>query len=414
MALAVVPLVLASGCAWDSWWRKKADAAGPAAVGDSLVLRDGKLEAEAPPAAGSAAAELAQAHELYRQNDFAAAEKIYRKIAKNQKNPQHIAEEARYYEAECLRMQLKYPKACDTYAKLLNDFPAGAYREQALQRMFDIANYWLDDTRAQMEAYKEKREGKRFWVAPNLIHWDKTKPFFDEEGRALERLEQVSYTDVSGPLADKALFLAGSVKFYREDYKEADRFFSQLIERYPHSPLAPQALELAIIAKHLSTGGSDYDGRKVAEARRLVNTALISYPELAQQKRDFLERQLIGITLQQAEKEFNIAEFYRRTGHPGSAYFYYEIVRRSYPGTEFFDKATERMHELRAELEKAEQQKTAKGDDAASGSPPDAPETAPPPRKLPESLAPSSWLRRWLPAASSHPGQEAGITREAP
>jgi hypothetical protein len=55
--------------------------------------------------------------------------------------------------------------------------------------------------------------------------------------------------------------------------------------------------------------------------------------------------------MQQAEKDFKIAEFYRRTGHAGSAYFYYEIVRRRYPGTPFFDKATERMYELKAEQE---------------------------------------------------------------
>jgi hypothetical protein len=62
-------------------------------------------------------------------------------------------------------------------------------------------------------------------------------------------------------------------------------------------------------------------------------------------------RQLYCINQQQADKDMKIAEYYRRTGHSGSAYFYYEIVRRRYPGTAYFDKATERMHELRAELE---------------------------------------------------------------
>jgi hypothetical protein len=51
--------------------------------------------------------------------------------------------------------------------------------------------------------------------------------------------------------------------------------------------------------------------------------------------------------LQQAEKDFRTAEFYRRTGHYGSAYFYYELVRRRYPGTPQAETSTQRMLELR-------------------------------------------------------------------
>jgi hypothetical protein len=112
--------------------------------------------------------------------------------------------------------------------------------------------------------------------------------------------------------------------------------------------MAPQAIELAIISKSLSTGGADYDGRKVAEARIMVDTALRNYPQLAAEKSGFFERQIGSITYQQAEKDFEIAEFYKRTGHPGSAFFYFEIVRRRYPGTKWAELATERMQELRA------------------------------------------------------------------
>jgi hypothetical protein len=42
---------------------------------------------------------------------------------------------------------------------------------------------------------------------------------------------------------------------------------------------------------------------------------------------------------QAAEKDFQIAEFYRRTGHHGSAHFYYELVTRRYPDSPFAEKA---------------------------------------------------------------------------
>ncbi len=322
------------------------------------MLRGDRLEPEKPPAQGTAEADLAGAHELYRRGDLDQAARLFRKIADNTKNSVQVAEEARFFEAECYRRHKRYPKARDTYSKMLNDFPSGAYREQAVHYLYLIAEYWLDDTREEMRQAREMREGKRWIVWPHFFHWDKSKPWADEEGWAMETLEQVRYNDMLGPLADKALFLAGGVKFFNEDYKEADQYFTQLVEMHKDSPLAPQAIELAIISKHMSTGGADYDGRKCAEARQLVDKALNNYAELRAKKTEFLTRQLAGITLQQAEKDYKIAEFYRRTGHPGAAYFYYEIVRRRYPGpgTKYYDLATARMLELRAKLEKEQGQ----------------------------------------------------------
>lgn len=295
--------------------------------------------------------ELLNAQEQYRKGDYAAAGSAFHKIAENTKNSPQVAEEARFYEAECLYREDRYPKACDTYHKMLIDFPAGTYREQAVRRMFDVANFWLEDTRAEMADYREKREGKRWVVVPAVFHVENKKPFLDEEGRAMQALEQVHLNDITGPLADKALFLAGGVKFYREDYREADHYFTQLVEQHKDSPLAAQAVELAIISKHMSTGGPDYDGRKVAEARILVDTALRNYPQLATEKSGFLERQLYSINYQQAQKDFQTAEFYERTGHPGSAFFYYEIVRRRYPGSKFAETANDRMATIRSAAE---------------------------------------------------------------
>jgi outer membrane protein assembly factor BamD (BamD/ComL family) len=371
----------ATGCAGDRWRLfKRPDPLPPGPV-DSLVLRGDSLVPDKSPVDAKTAETLAGAHELYRLGEYAKAEKAFHKLASNKKNPVAVAEEALFYEAECLRRQEKYPKAADTYAKLLNDFQSGVHRDQALHHMFEIANYWLEDTRKEMRARRDQREGKRQFVWPGpAFHWEKSKPLLDEEGRAVEKLEQITYNAIQNPLGEQALFMLGTIKNYREDYVDADYNFTRLVEMYPNSPYAPKALEMAIFAKHMSTGGAAYDGRKVAEARELVYKAQANYPELARSQNMFLDRQLIGITMQQAEKDYMIAEFYRRRGHPGAAYFYYEIVRRRYPGTPYFDKATERMHQLRHRLER-EQLK--KGAPALIQQPAAAPpELAPPPRKL--------------------------------
>ncbi len=411
LRLLLAPLSLAlcaNGCSWDQL--NPFAAAPPAAAAgqqESVILRASHLEAAPSIAGAEGSRDLAAARELFRQKDYAKAEKIFHRLAEegadrksawdevfrfSGKKPEVnavVAEEARFYEGECLHAQKNYPKAADTYVRLLGDFGSSAYREQAVQRLFDIGNYWLEDTREGMRLAKEVREGKRWFAPPNPFHVDKTKPFLDEEGRALEALEAVRYNDINGPLADKALFLLGSVHFFNENYREADYHFTQLVESHPNSSFAAQATELGIISKHMCTGGSDYDGRKVAEARELVHKAQVSYPQLSgdPDKREFLERQLVGITLQQAEKDYKTAEFYRHTGKPCSAYWTYEVVRRRYPGTKYADLATERMLALKARAEKENGGPLpvpVRGAVNPTPPPQAAPGAAAPPRQLPD------------------------------
>jgi outer membrane protein assembly factor BamD (BamD/ComL family) len=355
---------------------------GPPPPAETILLRADGIIAEPPPKPGSPEEQLAGAREFFRLGDYAKAEALFKHIADKKRTPMPIAEEARYFQAESLRLQGRWPKAADVYADLLNKFPNTAYREQATRHMYDIANFWLDDTRQEMVYTKEKNEGKRWFVPWHFVNFDDKKPLLDEEGRAIEKLEQVRFNDINGPLADQALFLAGSVKFFNQDYKEADNYFSQIHEKHPNSPLAEKAVELAIISKHLSTGGAAYDGRKVAEARKLVQSAFDNYPELANKKKDFLVRQIGGITLQQAEKDYKIGEFYKRTGHIGSAYWYFKMVQQRYPQTPFAELARKQADELSEKAARDHTIITPPPANAELGRPaPSGVETAPAPRR---------------------------------
>lgn len=52
----------------------------------------------------------------------------------------------------------------------------------------------------------------------------------------------------------------------------------------------------------------------------------------------------------QADRDLKVAEYYRRTGKLGSAYFYYELTRRRYPGTDIEKKAVQGLEELKKHL----------------------------------------------------------------
>lgn len=329
----------------------------------NMVIKAGHIE-ESPAASYKGASTMAEAEEAFAAENFSRARKLFGKVADDTSNPALVAEKARYHEAECRRLLKEYTDAMSTYNKLLNDFQYGVYRERAVGQMFMIADYWLEDTRAQMDAEAEKSEGKRFFVPWNFVHFNKSKPLFDEEGHALKALENVYFNDPTGPYAEKALFLAGYVHFHRGNYKEADQMLSQMLEVGDRNPpkndeirkLRERAYELAILSKNNATGGPAYDGRKAAEALQLIQRAKMTEPELANNRGDFLDNQMKMIRYQQAEKDYEIAEFYRRIGKAPAAWFYYELVRRRYNGTEFHDKAVARMTEIRSDLVAQESQ----------------------------------------------------------
>lgn len=298
---------------------------------------------------------LAAAEDLYRREQFDKAEDRFEAIADDTKNRAEVAERARYYQAESLRRQGYYPKAVDAYHKLLKDFPAGLYREQAVGQMYLIAGEWLQPVRDEIEAAKNPNDPpKKSWVdSVVFVNFDRKLPTIDVEGRALQTLEQVYFNDPTGPNADRALFMLGRVHYERKNFREAARFFQQLVETNARSPLVDEALKMAIISKNASTGGPDHDGRDVAEAMRLINTAKATSPALAREDNgQFLDKQALMVRYQQAEKDYETAEFYRRTGHPGSAWFCYELVKRRYPGIKpWAENAVARQAELKADLD---------------------------------------------------------------
>ena len=196
---------------------------------------------------------LNSAEDLYRREEFAKAEGMFADIADDTKNRPEVAERARFYHGECLRKQDKYPKAVDTYHKLLIDFPAGLYREQAIGQMYAIATEWLKPTASEIGELTnpEKERHSKSWTEKIIpANFDTRLPTSDAEGRALQSLERFYFNEPTGVYSDKALFMLGRVYFHRETFRESARYFQQLSETYERSPLRDEALKMAIIAKN--------------------------------------------------------------------------------------------------------------------------------------------------------------------
>ncbi len=345
-----------AGCTWDQINPIKPPPL-PASPVQSFVLRDGNLDLEAPPPAKSAEAELAGAHDYYRREEYAKAEKWFHRIGNSEKNPASVVQEALYFEAECARLRGDLPKAADVYASSLNKQTYSPYRDLAIRHIYEIADFWLQDSWIQMRETKEQRDGKRWIVVPHYVSFDKRKPFLDREGRAVERLKDVgTYEGKGGQYADKAMYLCGYIAWINENYRDADDQFSELCRKFPDSPLANEAIEWAIKAKLMNTGSELFDGKKVHDARKLVDNAL-RMPDLTPERKQELKGLLNSINQHQAESDYQKAEFYRRTAHLGSAYFYYAIVTRRFPGTEAAERSLQRMKEIYAKSAQEQREK---------------------------------------------------------
>lgn len=266
-----------------------------------------------------------------------------------------ICEASLYYEAECQREQQNYRTAVDTYTKLLVEFPSTQFTTRSCQSLFTIAEHWLKPTSRQMDEYHKQLNGERSFVMPAMyVNFGKDMPFLDAEGHATQILNTIRIHDARGPMAERALMMLGTISFFRKDYKDADFYFTQLHEQHPNSENAAKAVKQSIICKQLATGGTVYDLRPVEESKKLLMNMQGAYPELAKDRK-WVEDQLKMMNIQQADRDFKIAEFYQRTGHPGSAYFYYELVCRRYPGTTYASKALQRKDELRSKVEREQQ-----------------------------------------------------------
>lgn len=296
-----------------------------------------------------AESKVTRADALFEDKKFPEAQELYADVANNTYNPVLLAEKARYQESECLRERDRLQEAITHYNRMLQDFPAGAYREKGCARIYGIAYKWLEDgTLKEIEA-ELAGHAKPWWEKTRLPNFtDRSRPSIDQEGEALKYLEAVHTHDLTGPSADKALFWCGYVHFYRGRFDEADHFLSQLVEMHKDSPLWQEGVKLAVIAKNNSTGGAVYDTTKAAEALQLVHHAEATVPDYVadKDKAAWLTRQKMAIRVQLAEKDFQTAKYYERTNHPASAYFMYELVTRRYPGTKYSDMAQERLGAL--------------------------------------------------------------------
>jgi outer membrane assembly lipoprotein YfiO len=308
---------------------------------ETLVLQAGSWQKTEPPTPGTPQGDLHIAEALFQAEDYKRAAKAFEEVADKHKNNTEVHEKALFMKAESEYQQRNYVKARDSFEQLIKTYPGSPHLAQASQRVFDIANYWLEDARRDVRKGHAASFPRRFFqFEPDR------KPLFDIDGHAIQSLEYERNHDPNGPLADDSLMMTAGYHYTMGDYREADLFYDQLIHNYPRSEFQPQAHLLSAESKLHSYKGSQYDGRKMEEARRTFQAALSQYPQELEPDRQRIYRELDEIRNEQAKSQFEIGEWYRRMGRPPAARIYYLWVQKNFSGTKWGDRALERLNQL--------------------------------------------------------------------
>ncbi|MHC4797536.1 MAG: outer membrane protein assembly factor BamD [Planctomycetota bacterium] len=215
-------------------------------------------------------------------------------------------------------------KDCQT---LLDQYPGSEYAEQALSAEFRIAEQYLAGQRRKI--------------------WGGTLRLKNYDG-GLEIMDDimVNYADTS--YAELAQLAKAEYYFVSGEFDLAEEAYAQFARDYPRSRYHPKALLQSARSALASFPGVQFDDVGLIEAQERFSQFGKLYPDLAQQ----LDVPIIQeqIAARRADKTYQIARFYDKTGQQGAAAFYYRAIVTNWPETPAAAQAGGRLEVLKAIL----------------------------------------------------------------
>jgi len=289
--------VLAAGGMWTS-----------SAGKDELIRRDGQWVRRAEPKEGTPAGEAAIVRgDLDRKDHRAAAKHAKRFLKRYPADP--LREEVLGMAGDAQLGRHRYWQAYEFYERQLAEFPNGRRVPWALRREMEVAQAFL--------AGKKRIVAKIFRL-----------PAYDD---GLEILQRIAAHAPGTAQAERALLTVGDYHFGKGNWAAAADAYDAFGKLHPNSTRAAYAERRAAGAFHNAYRGPAFDETPLLEAEQRYKAFQRHHPAAAAKARvdDILKR----IHSARARKQFEIGQFYLRTGKPSAAAFYFETVVKHYGGT---------------------------------------------------------------------------------
>lgn len=226
---------------------------------------------------------------------------------------------------EIHRAEGDYDAAWASYEDLLNRYAATDLRDRVLSLETEMAQAYLNG--------KKRKILRSLWVTAR------------QEGETM--LEKIYQRDPKGARGKAALLVLADYHFARSRFAESEDEYQKLATVFARDADAAQFKLLAAQSALGRFRGAKTDARALGDAEQRFKYLQEEHPDLA--KRENVAEVLQVIDERRAEKDFETAEFYKKTRKTRAAIFYYRAICRDYAGTLWASRAKERLVSLGAE-----------------------------------------------------------------
>ena len=254
--------------------------------------------------------EVLEASDLIPTNPRKAQKRLSKWIKANQNHP--AMDDALFYKAQAQEARGKVYPALQTYEELAKNYGGSSHFYDTLHREVALAEEFLG--------------GRRRPVLGGLLR-------FTAYDDALEVMENVALRWPGSELAGQALMKRANFYYERKAYEEAQQAYQLLIDNYQATEHYQTALRNSAEATLLQYLGPRYDPTPLIEAHTRYKQYLAQFPVAAAQ--EGAPAVLAGVEEMLAEKDFETADFYRRTHKIDQAQIYWQSIIANYPHTEW-------------------------------------------------------------------------------
>jgi len=238
-----------------------------------------------------------------------------------------LEENAFYMTAESYFFAEDYPKAEDTFFKLLKERPRTRYQDMVDKRLFEIGLFWrqFDDN---------------FY---HLNFTDNRRPLNDTKRHAVRVMEKSRLNNPIGKLADDNTMELANIAFKNGKWNDALDTYSDLIATYPDSPHQFDAHLFGVKAALMSYQGADYSSEPLEKAEKMIKQMTRQFREKAEGEKKQIEDAMKEVRFRRAEKEFAFATYRYNKQEARAARMHCMKVLTDFSDTPFADKAKEMM-----------------------------------------------------------------------
>jgi len=256
--------------------------------------------------------------------------------------------EQRYKYALSLLVEQKYINAIKEFDSIIDADPRSEYAEVS-QINIGWAYFLNGDYKRALKAYEKTLQKFPGTKRTNEIlereYQLGVAQMDTNEDAAIGVFEKIIEKHHLGPLAPEAQVKIADCHFKLEQYEEALDAYEKFLENYPKNEWVPYVQYQIPLTKVYHEKQQERNYGLLISAREGFEEYVVSNPHGVHV--EDAKRLIEEIRIIEAEREFNIGEFYLRRKNPAAAAMYFEYVKIDFPGTIWAERANERIEFLR-------------------------------------------------------------------